>query len=181
MLKLRILILWLSTLMLQVSCAVISEQVRREAEPPAPFKTLLAEADRYKGRIVILGGYVLETRNLESETIIKVLQAPFRSGEEPDLRDRSQGRFIIYHEGFLDPEVYARDRAITVAGEVIGSDYEKIGGDRIPYLKIKDREIYLWPKYDTRPPPYPLWPYPYYWYRYPIYPYPYYPYPYWFW
>jgi len=173
MLKLRILILCLSTLMLQVSCAVISDQVRREAEPPVPFKTLLAEDDRYKGRIVILAGYVLETRNLESETIIKVLQVPFRSGEEPDLKDRSQGRFKIYHTGFLDPEVYAKDRAITVAGEVSGSDYEEIGGDRIQYLKLIDREIFLWPEYETRLRPYPLWPYPYYWHRYPYYPYPY--------
>ncbi|UCD80777.1 MAG: Slp family lipoprotein [Desulfobacterales bacterium] len=176
MIKLRMLILCLFTLMLQLSCAVISEQVREEAEPPLPFKTLLAEADRYRGRIVILGGYILGTRNLESETIIEVLQVPFRWGEEPDLKDRSQGRFKIYHDGFLDPEVYARDRAITVAGEVTGSDYEQIGGDRIQYLKIINREIYLWPEFETRPRPYPPWPYPYYWYRYP-----YYPYPYWYW
>jgi outer membrane lipoprotein len=176
MLKLRILILCLSMLLLQVSCAVISPQLRKEAEPPVPFKTLLTEADRYKGRIVILAGYILETRNLESETIIRVLQAPLRSGEEPDLRDRSQGRFKIYHKGFLDPEVYAKDRAITVAGEVIGADYEEIGAERIQYLKLIDREIYLWPEYETRPRLYPPWPYPYYWNRYP-----YYPYPYWYW
>ena len=173
MLKLRILVLCLSTLMFSTSCAVISEQLRREAAPQVPFKTLLADADRYKGRIVILGGYILATKNLESETIIDVLQVPFRLGEEPDFRDRSQGRFKIYHEGFLDPEVYARNRAITVAGEVIGSDFEEVGGDRIQYLLISDREIYLWPEYETRPPPYPPWPYPYYWFRYPYYPYPY--------
>jgi outer membrane lipoprotein len=163
-------------MLLQASCTVMSKQVRTEALPPIPFKKLLAEADRYKGRIVILGGYILETGNLESETIIKVLQVPFRFGEEPDLKDRSQGRFKIYHKGFLDPEVYTKDRAITVAGEVLGSDYEEIGRDRIQYLKLSDRQIYLWPEFETRPPPYPPWPYPYYWYRYP-----YWPYPYWYW
>ncbi len=166
----------LSALALPLSCTVISPQVRSEAEPPVAFKTLVAEADKFKGSTVILGGYILETSNLESETIIKVLQVPLRIGEEPDFKDSSEGRFLVYHQGFLDPEVYSKDRIITVAGEVIGSGSEEIGGDRIQYLKIKNREIYLWPEYETHPYPYPAWPYPYYWYGYP-----YYRYPYWYW
>jgi outer membrane lipoprotein len=163
----------LSVLMLLASCAVISPQVRSEAEPPVAFKTLVAEAEKFKGATVILGGYILDITNLESETIIKVLQVPLRIGEEPDLKDSSEGRFLVYHQGFLDPEVYSKDRVITVAGEVIGSGSEEIGGDRIRYLKIKNREIYLWPEYETHPYPYPPWPYPYFWYRHPFYRWPY--------
>jgi outer membrane lipoprotein len=158
-------IFYLSILTILTSCAVISPQVRSEAEPAVPFKTLVAQADKFNGRTVILGGYILETRNSESETIIKVLQVPLRVGEEPARKDRSEGRFIVYHQGFLDPEIYSKDRAITVAGTVFGSGPEEIGGDRIPYLKIKGREIYLWPEYRTAP--YPPWPYPPYWYGYP--------------
>ena len=162
---LRILLFSLVAIMLPISCTVISEPVRSEAEPPLPFKTLVAQADQYRGRTVILGGYILETRNLESETIINVLQVPLRIGEEPDFKDRSEGRFLVYQQGFLDPEIYAKDRVITVAGEVIGSDSEEIGGNRIQYLKIKSREIYLWPEYETRGYPHQPWRYPY--YRYP--------------
>ena len=161
----RIILFSLTTLMLPISCTVISEPVRSEAEPPLPFKTLVAQADQYRGRTVILGGYILETRNLESETIINVLQVPLRIGEEPDFKDRSEGRFLVYQQGFLDPEIYSKDRVITVAGEVIGSGSEEIGGNRIQYLKIKSREIYLWPEYETRGYPYHPWRYPY--YRYP--------------
>jgi len=173
---LRIIIFCLSVWLLPVSCTVISQPVRSEAEPAVPFITLVAEADRFKGRTVILGGYILETSNLQSGTILKVLQVPLRLGEEPALKDSSEGRFQVYHTGFLDPEVYRKDRAITVAGEVIGSGTEQIGADRIQYLKIKHREIYLWPEYDTRPYPYPPWPYPYYWHGRP-----YHRYPYWYW
>ena len=137
-----------------MSCTVISGKVRSEAAPPVPFKTLLEKAEEYTGRTVILGGYILQTENQASQTILKVLQTPFRVGEEPDLRDLSQGRFVVYFKGFLDPEVYARDRAITVAGTVIGSEVEKIGEERVRYLKIENREIYLWPEY-TNLPPYP--------------------------
>ena len=166
-----ILLILISVSMVSVSCTVISRQVRSEADPPVPFRTLLEEVDEYNGRTVILGGYILETENLASETILKILQAPFRVGEEPDSRDRSQGRFVVYHNGFLDPEVYAKDRAITVAGRVMGSAVEKIGDERVPYLKIENREIYLWPEYTNLPPYYHRRPYPYYRHGYPNYPY----------
>ena len=172
----RIILFSLSALMLPVSCTVISKPVRSEAQAPVPFKTLVAQADQFRGRTVILGGYILETNYLESETIIKVLQVPLRIGEEPGLKDSSEGRFLVYHQGFLDPEVYSKDRVITVAGKVIGTGFENMGGDRIQYLKIKNREIYLWPAYETHNYPYPPWPYPYYWQGYP-----YYRYPYWYW
>jgi len=163
---LRILLICLTALMLPISCTVISKPVRSEAEAPIPFNTLIAQADEFKGRTVILGGYILETSNRESETVIKVLQVPLRIGEEPDLKDSSEGRFLIYHQGFLDPEVYSKDRVLTVAGEVIGSDYEEMSGEPIQYLKLKSREIYLWPDYPTHSYPHHSWSYPY--YRYPL-------------
>ena len=156
----RILLFSLSALMLPVSCTVISKQVRSEADPPVAFKILVAKADEFKGSTVILGGYILETSNLESETIIKVLQVPLTIGEEPGLKDSSEGRFLVYQQGFLDPEIYSKDRVITVAGEVIGSGSEVIGGNRNQYLKIKNREIFLWPEYETRGYPYHPWRYP---------------------
>jgi outer membrane lipoprotein len=163
---LRILLYSLAAVTLPISCTVISEPVRSEAEAPVPFNTLIAQADEFRGRTVILGGYILETSNRESETIIKVLQVPLRIGEEPGLKDSSEGRFLIYHQGFLDPEVYSKDRVLTVAGEVIGSDFEEMSGEPIQYLKLKSREIYLWPEYATHDYAYPRWHgYPY--YRYP--------------
>lgn len=153
-----------------VSCSVISRQVRSEAIPPLPFHTLVNEADKFIGKTVILGGYILTTENLESGTILKVLQTPLRMGEDPDLKKRSQGRFLVYHKGFLDPEVYSKDQVITVAGRIMGTVVEKIGDDRIQYLKIEDREIYLWSKYPKNSPYYYPPPYPYfrrfdpYWY-----------------
>ena len=161
----------LLSLTAMVACTVISRQVRSEAESPVPFRKLIEDADQYNGRMVILGGYILETKNLASETILKVLQVPFRVGEDPDSRDLSQGRFIVYYKGFLDPEVYGKNRAITVAGRVMGSAVEKIGEERIQYLKIENREIYLWPEYDNLPSYYHRRPYPYYRHGYPNYPY----------
>ena len=126
--NLRTILISIVTMIAAASCSVISKQVRSEAVSPAvPFRHLIEEADTYSGRTVILGGYILETRNLEKETILKVLQVPLQVGEEPTTKDRSEGRFIVYHKGFLDPEVYKKDRAITAAGFVLGTVVEKIG------------------------------------------------------
>ena len=71
-----LILLSLSAMLLPLSCTVISQPVRKEAEAPVPFKTLLAESDNHIGRTVILGGYILDTINLESVTIIRSCRFP---------------------------------------------------------------------------------------------------------
>jgi outer membrane lipoprotein len=155
------------------SCAVISQQIRDESIGPVPFKTLIQNADQYKGKTVILGGYILETQNLTDKSIVKVLEAPLGLGETPKSKDVSQGRFIIIKKGFLDPEIYQKDRKITVAGTISGITIEKVNNFAQPYLEIESREIYLWPKdeYYYVQPYYEPWyyPYPYFWRPYPFY------------
>ena len=150
------------------SCSVISQQTRTESIPSIQFKTLLLEKNKFKGNTVILGGYILETQNLADKSLIKVLQVPLGFGEKPKSKDLSEGRFIISQKGFLDPEIYNKDRRITVAGAITGTVVEKIDDYPQPYLKIESREIYLWPKeafyypapyYDPWYYPYPFSPY----------------------
>jgi len=157
--KLQVAFTLIILLVLTSSCSVISHRIRSEADPPVPFQTLIRDADKFIGHTVILGGYILETKNLAAETVIKVLQTPLRLGDDPDLRKRSQGRFMVFHNGFLDPEVYSKDQVVTVAGRVIGTAEEKIGEELIQYLKIENREIYLWSNYTNKPLYFYPWPY----------------------
>ena len=151
-----------SMLFFTASCSVISSQVRKEAEPPVAFETLMKEANAYVGRTVIIGGYILATENLADKTIILSLQAPLGFRNEPKSRDKSHGRFIVLHRDFLDPAVYRKDQKITVAGYVVGLTTED--DERCPNtcLNIESREIHLWPEYfyrgrnyDYGDPPYP--------------------------
>ena len=155
-----------------VSCAVISPQIRDESIGPIPFKTLMQETDRFKGKTAILGGYILETQNLADKSIVKVLQTPLGLGENPKYKDMSEGRFIILQKGFLDPEIYQKGRKITVAGIIVGKTIEKVNHFAQPCLEIESREIYLWPKdeYYYPQPYYSPWynPFPYYWRPYPF-------------
>jgi outer membrane lipoprotein len=119
-----------------------------EARTDVTFSQLRAETDRYKGQTVILGGHIIKVRNKIDETVILVLQSPLGSGQEPRPPDRSEGRFMLYCEGFLDPEIYAEGRTITVAGRVRGQTREAIGDEPYVYPTLEAREIYLWERYE---------------------------------
>ncbi len=125
-------------------CAhVISGELREKASGEPPPSVLLKDPDTYKGRIVILGGVIVNSMNTKEGTYIEVLQKPLDSRGRPEDTDVSHGRFIIFHEGYLDTAVYSQGRTITVAGEVIGKKIHPLGEIQYPYLLVKDEEIHL--------------------------------------
>lgn len=126
------------------SCTVISRPMMADALTDVRFAQLSQDAVIYRGQTVILGGHVIEVRNEAQQTVIVVLQTPLGSGQEPRPPDRSEGRFMLQHDGFLDPEVFAKGRTITVAGKVTGVIREMIDHEPYDYLTLESREIYLW-------------------------------------
>lgn len=163
-------------------CAGAPPVMQEGALPPMPLSDLISNAAGYKGQTVVVGGFVLEVENLQGQTRIVAVQVPIGSGQRLKSKDLSEGRLILTYDGFIDPEVYEKDRGITVRGEILGgaaNDPEI----PYPYLRIQVQEIYLWPEEQIseptpRPGYDPFYPYP--WYRrYPYWRYPYYYYPYW--
>ncbi len=152
---------------LAASCSVISKDLRRTVREDLGFRALLEHPERYKGSTVLLGGYILETRNLPEITELVVLQAPLSFRDEPGPKDASEGRFIALHNGFLDPEIFSENRKVTVAGILTGIQTETVNNHPHPHLVIKSRETYLWPEFEgyryyPRPYPDPFYPCPFY-------------------
>jgi outer membrane lipoprotein len=156
------LILWLA------GCAVMPRATVDEALKDIEFDRLMQTADHHRGRTVILGGHILATTVMENETQLTVLQTPLSIGQEPQPKDRSQGRFMVYFKGFLEPEVYRKDRRITVAGTILGAAQHQLDGTTYRYLEISSSKIHLWTYTEDdyrRPPVYPYPPhYPFGWY-----------------
>lgn len=125
------------------ACSIISKKTRDNAEPPVAFDTLLEQVDAYVGKTVILGGYILEVKNRTGKTLIAVLQAPLTFQDYPTSRARSQGRFLVSHNEFLDPDVYKPDSKITLAGKVIGLSDEAVEMCPSPCLYLESQEIYI--------------------------------------
>ncbi len=136
------------------SCAsreVISEEIKADSERLS-FKTLAQQTDRYKGKTVILGGYIIETKNISGVANMTVLQTPLGRDEMPVSRDRSEGGFVLSYNGHLEPEVYEKGRRTTVAGKVVGRVGQEAGNCPKPCLRLEYRQIYLWPMWE--PPSY---------------------------
>jgi outer membrane lipoprotein len=161
--------------LLIAACSVMPAKLRNRAVSGVPFNSLIQDASRYIGRTVIVGGYVVKVQNEPDISRILAVQAPLGIGDEPKSKDLSQGRLILEFKGFLDPEVYTKDRKITAAGTLIGSSATEKNQAQFPYLQVSISQIYLWEKerpIESEPywywPPYPYyypwgWRHPYFW------------------
>ncbi|MCE5265235.1 MAG: Slp family lipoprotein [Deltaproteobacteria bacterium] len=152
---------------LTVSCAPFSQQVMQEVKREVPFTDLLKDPDALKGETILLGGVIIETIPRSEDTLIVVRQTELDFRKEPENPDRSAGRFIVRHPGFLDPAIYARNREITVVGTIAGKEERPIGERRYAYPVIDARDLRLWEKRYDVPYYYDPWYGP--WYRDPFY------------
>jgi outer membrane lipoprotein len=164
-------------LLLNACAPVISPQLMEQVDRNLTYGSLASRPDEAKGKIVLLGGTIVQTVPKPNETEIEVVQKQVGSSGEPYLTDKSEGRYLVVVDRFLDPAIYRSGRDITVAGEVQGSVLRRLGEIDYRYPVIAAVELHLW-KEPLSPPaypyPYPLG-YPYYrrWGPYPGYPYPY--------
>lgn len=91
-----------------------------------------------------LGGKVLEATILPQQTKLEILSLPVgRYTGKPDVEAQSDGRFIAYINGFVDPE-NLKDRYITVGGKITGSEQGKIDQADYTYPVIQAENYRLW-------------------------------------
>lgn len=146
------------------ACAPMSQDIRRQADESAPFSEIQKNPDKFSGMVVIWGGVIIETTNLKELTAIKVMQTALDLQQRPTDLDRSQGRFIIRVDRFLDPDIFKKGRQVTVGGEIAGSEIQPIGEIQYTYPVVQAKELKLW----EQPVPYPSYYYdPWYWGPYP--------------
>jgi len=124
-------------------CTVVSPRPTDKAPPLPPVDQLMRQSFQYVGETVVSGGYVLTVENFEGHTRIVALEAPLGSSQRPKSKDLSRGRLILRVDGFIDPEVYTKDRQITVGGRILAPDPQSL--PVYPHLLIQVDEIHLWP------------------------------------
>src|SRR5215475_14153690 len=124
--------------------AVMSAQVRQQADRTLAFGQLYATPEAYTGRTVILGGYIVRIWNVPGVTFLDVLQRPLDADDRPILAQQSEGRFIIRCAQYLDPLTYSAGRMVTVAGRILGTYTDTEGERDIAYPLLASVELYLW-------------------------------------
>lgn len=139
----RFLLLFMIAHLVSGCAHVVSRELRDRADKGIPAAALFSDPDAYKGRLVILGGTVINTTPTDKGTYIEVLQKPLDRLERPEDTDFTYGRFLILYEGYLEPTIYSRGRAITVAGDLVGSTVRRLDEMQYRYPLIRSRELYL--------------------------------------
>lgn len=98
------------------------------------------------GAEVRWGGVILDARPDARQTCFEVLSRSLDRSFRPEAEDLTQGRFIACRDGFLDPEVFAKGREITLTGSLVALDERQVGEFNYRYPVLSARFITMWPE-----------------------------------
>jgi outer membrane lipoprotein len=115
----------------------------------APSETVsvaeaLAEPERARGHQVRWGGQIADISHGEDYTRLEIVARPLQRRGRPETGDESLGRFYARVDTFLDPDVYAAGRRVTVAGTVEGAEEGLIGEFTYVYPVVRVFDHHLW-------------------------------------
>ncbi len=141
----RVKLLFICFLLIFVySCAhVMSEESLNSVDKGVKVEDIFSITEQLKGKMVLIGGMILNVKNEEKITYIEVLEKPIDFLGYPKDTDVSRGRFIVVYDGFLDSAIYSRGKFVTVVGEIEGTVVGKIEKADYKYPVIKCKEIKL--------------------------------------
>ena len=116
------------------------EGVNRSVRP-----SMVSAEHPYTNMRVVWGGMIVKTQPLQHKTQIEVLAFPVDASGEPDRQTASQGRFLIQHQGFLEPADFSPGRWVSVVGKIGPSQMGKVGQASYRFPVILPEQLYLWP------------------------------------
>lgn len=132
---------------------VISREAQLIVDRSIPFAVVRQEPVRFSGKYLLAGGIIARVSNTSAGAELEVVQLPVGSGDRPDAKGRSEGRFLARTGRFLDPLIYKPGRLVTLVGRVAGSATRPLEGVEYAYPVLEIRELYLWKPEDPSAQP----------------------------
>ena len=102
------------------------------------------QADKFISQKVRWGGKILNIENKQNTSRLTIVAFPLNSYGRPKNTDQSPGRFIAVINQFLEPELYSRDREITITGSLLKSETLKVGEFDYSHPTVQVDNHYLW-------------------------------------
>jgi outer membrane lipoprotein len=133
---------------LLVSCSslrAVPESYLVQVDKSVRFSELKQSPGSYRGRTILEGGRVVDTKPLKDGTWIEVLQLPLDRWDMPQ-KDTTQsgGRFLAATSDFIDPAVLHPGMWITVVGEIAGATSRPLGEVDYTYPVLKVQYLKAW-------------------------------------
>lgn len=124
-----------------------SKTLMDRVEKNLSFSDLNKAPESHAGKIMMVGGTIVDTKNLKEGTQLEVLQKPLDGEGQPDQTDETGGRFLVVTQKYLDAAVFHRGRSVTIIGEVTGSKVQPLGEIEYRYPVLTAKELHLWSPY----------------------------------
>lgn len=137
-----------ATLVVAVSVACVTISCASPA--PAGESTAISVADVQQGTVekglppVRWGGTIAKVHNKSDLTVLEIVSRPLLRSGRPRHNDVTDGRFMAEISGFLDPEIVAPGRDISVIGTIERLDNGLVGDAeyRYPVMLVFDYKVW---------------------------------------
>jgi|GEM_PF-1091851 len=137
--------------LLLAGCATVPEDLQPVPEVQAGVAEVRADPEAFVGETVVWGGNIARVENLAEGTRLEIVARPLGRDQRPLDVDRSAGRFHAFFPGFLDPQVHAPMREVTVRGRVDGVNEGTIGEFGYTFPRVLVDSLHLWPVPEPEP------------------------------
>lgn len=159
-----------SVLFLPACSSQVPPDIRHGLKDSPTISKIQADPEAYTSQPVRWGGVILNIENRQDSSRLTIVAYPLSKNGEPQVSKNTIGRFVAKFNFFLEPQVYSRDRVITLTGELIKTETIKVGNFPYTYPVIAVKQYFLWPVEEPAEILYPPWWYdPYYWPHHPPY------------
>lgn len=144
--KIRLLPITLSLFFLLGGCASnpLPDEALNQVDPSLFFAEVKDNPPAFAGRTLLLGGQILENRPTAQGSVLEVLNYDLDRWGRPKEIDEIGGRFLVQSQRFLDPEVYAKGKRVTLTATVIGQETRPLQDIDYPYPVFRLGAIHLW-------------------------------------
>ncbi|TDQ57334.1 outer membrane lipoprotein [Mesocricetibacter intestinalis] len=134
----------LSSVLLLSACVSPPQGLEKEQSSLRNIKDIVAEDYACRCKTVRLGGKVLSATAMKDRMRVEILSLPIASfSAKPVLSADSDGRFIAYLDGFIEPENLIQ-QYITVSGILKGTETEKIDRADYTYPVVQVKNYKKW-------------------------------------
>jgi starvation-inducible outer membrane lipoprotein len=105
---------------LLASCATIPSELTKQVDQDLTFAEAKRAPERYRGKILLLGGTVSERMYLPGATKMLIHEHNVDYRNSPNLDGLSEGEFLVVVRPPVNPAQYPAGKPVTVVGKLTG-------------------------------------------------------------
>ncbi len=135
--------------------SLIPLEIEKQVDSTLSFTQVKETPRTHLGKVLVLGGEVLDATRLKEHTRLTILQLPTGRNHAPTMdRTMSQGRFLAFQTEFLDPATVPSGTRITIVGKISGATTELLDEMDYTYPTVTILFLKVWPEAMQLPPRY---------------------------